>query len=96
MEVDTGASLSVMSYSTFLSTWPEYRTVDLKHSEARLRNYTGEKIAVKGAIDVEVTYQKQEANLTLTIVDGEGPTLLGRDWLGHFRLNWATLNHIPD
>ena len=94
MEVDTVATLSIMSYSTFRSTWPRDRTADLKDAEARLRTYTGEKITEKGALDMKVSYENQKAELTLTIVDGAGPTLLGRDWLRHLRLNWSTLNHI--
>ena len=59
-----------------------------------LCTYTGENITVKCSLDVKVSYKYQEAKLTLTIVDGAGPTLLGRDWLRHLRLNWSTLNHI--
>ncbi len=96
MEIDTGAMLSIMNYSIFLSTWPTDRTLELKDSDVRLRTYTGEKIKVKGSLDVQACYEGQEAELTLTIVDGGGPTLLGRDWLRHLRLNWAALNHIAD
>ena len=96
MEVDTGATLSVMSYSTLLSTWPKDHAPELKFSEAKLRTYTGEKIAVKGALDVEVKHRNQEAQLTLTVVEGNGPTHLGQDWLRHLRLDWATLNHISE
>ncbi len=48
---------------------------------------------VKGS---QACYEGQEAELTLTIVDGGGPTLLGRDWLSRLRLNWAGLNHIAE
>ncbi len=94
MEVDTGASLSIMSYSFFCWTWPTNCSANIKSSEAWLHTYTREKIAVKGAVDVQVNYEKQEVNLVLTIVEGERPTLLGRDWLRRLQLNWYTLNHI--
>ena len=34
-----------------------------------------------GQLVVEVKYQEQSAQLTLLVAKGEGPTLLGRDWL---------------
>ncbi len=43
MEVDTGATVSLMNYSTFLATWPE-RTIQLEASEAKLRTYTGRRL----------------------------------------------------
>ena len=49
---------------------------------------------MKGAIDVKVKYSEQEADLTLTIVEGDGPTLMGRDWLRYIKLDWAALNHV--
>lgn len=37
MEVDTGATLSIMSYSTLSSTWPEALTPEIKPTQAKLR-----------------------------------------------------------
>ena len=91
MEVDTGATLSLMSHSTLSSLLPE---AELKSSTAKLRTYTGEEIGVKGVIEVKVKYGQQMKDLTLTIVDGNGSTLLGQDWLQHLKLDWATLNHV--
>ncbi len=85
MEINRGASLSIMSYSTFCSTWPMDCSADIKSSEAWLRSYTGEKISMKGAVDIKVNYEKQEVNLVLTIVEGEGLTLRRRNWLPSHR-----------
>ena len=94
MEVDTGATLSLMNFSTFTSTWPEASAPVIQPTRARLRTYTGEEIVVKGAIDVKVKYREQEADLTLTIVEGDGPMLMGRDWLRYIKLGWAALNDV--
>ena len=75
MEVNTAATLSLISHSTLSSLLPE---AELKPSIAKLRTYTGEEIRVKGVIEVKVKYGQQTKDLTLTIVDGNGPTLLGR------------------
>ena len=91
MEVDTGATLSLMSYSTLSRLLPGAK---LKPSAAKLRTYTGEEIKVKGVVEVKVKYGHQMKNLSLTVVDSDGPTLLGRDWLQHLKLDWATLNHV--
>lgn len=53
MEVDTGASFTLMSYTTFSSIWPD---AELKPSQAKLHNYMGEGIAVKGVVEVRVKY----------------------------------------
>ena len=41
---------------------------------------------MKGVIDVDVMYKDQQASLNLIITFGEGPSLLGRDWLSTFKL----------
>ena len=51
-------------------------------------------IKVLGAIVVEVTHNEQKMQMNLHVVAGDGPSLLGRDWLSHIRLDWSTLNRI--
>ena len=57
MEVDTGAALSVISEQTYRELWPNPELAPtLKPNKVKLKTYTGESIAVKGTIDVHVTY----------------------------------------
>ena len=67
----------------------------LRPSRAQLRTYTGEQIEVKGCISVDVVYGNQSKRLDLLVAAGEGPSLLGRDWLQHLKLNWPQLHHMP-
>ena len=94
MEIDTGATLSVMTYDTYSNTWNGDQAPPIKPTTANLRTYTGEAIKVVGAIDVDVEYEGQQAKLNLVIVDGKGPSLLGRDWLHHIRLDWAQFHKV--
>ena len=43
---------------------------------------------------VEVCYKTQQHSLPLVAVKGDGPSLLGRDWLGKLRLDWSELHQI--
>ena len=40
---------------------------------------------------MEVTYKGQKKSLPLLVVGGEGPSLLGRDWLTELKLDWREL-----
>ncbi|MCY3927857.1 MAG: retroviral-like aspartic protease family protein [Acidobacteria bacterium] len=95
MEVDTGASVSIISEETYNRLWPEGQKPSLQESNITLRTYSGEQIAVKGALEVGVQYEDQTARLQLAVATGRGPSLLGRDWLSKIRLNWTELctNH---
>ena len=44
-----------------------------------------------GTVTCEVEYQNQKCQLPLVIVKHPGPTLLGRNWLYHIRLDWPQL-----
>jgi hypothetical protein len=88
MEVDTGASCSVISEETYNILWsnnaPKLNTTDVK-----LRTYTGETVKIlPGSITVDIEYHEQQEKLNLLVVAGAGPTLLGRDWLHKIRLDW--------
>ena len=51
MEVDTGASLSLVSEETFRNLWPNKQ---LLPPNVKLCSYTGEQIVVLGGLDVAV------------------------------------------
>ena len=88
MELDTGAAVSIISETTHKKLFGD---VPLQKSPIALKTYTGEPMAVRGQMMVQVRYGSQERTLPLTVVAGNGPTLLGRDWLSKVRLDWRTI-----
>ena len=45
--------------------------------------------------DVDVSYQDQTSkSLPLVVVRGQGPPLLGRNWLQHFILDWGDIKTV--
>ena len=88
MEVDTGASLSILSEKTFRQFWPEQ---ELRNSSVKIRTYTGEPLKVVGCMAADISYDDQESHVSLLVVEGQGPNLLGRDLLQHIRLNWQEI-----
>ena len=49
---------------------------------------TGEKINIKGKISVSVQYDIiMKCSLDLLVVEGDGPFLMGRDWLSKLKPN---------
>lgn len=99
MELDTGASLSILSEKTFCSLWSTQARPKLQTSSVKLHTYTKEAIKVLGSITVKVTYKTQMKDLPLLVVAGEGPSLLGRFWLTELQLDWHELhqmNHTKD
>ena len=93
MEVDTGASMSLISNVTFQKLWPAHSSPVLMATQTKLRTYTGEQINVLGTISANVQFKTQQETLPLLVVDGDGPSLLGRDWLHKIKLDWQELYH---
>ena len=54
----------------------------------RLSSYTIDPITIAGELKVTVSDDKQCQKLTLYVVEGGGPCLLGRGWLQQVRLHW--------
>ena len=94
MELDTGATLSLVSEKTYHSLFSPDAAPQLKASKAELKTYTGEVLNILGTITVTVSYKDQVADLNLLVVAGDGPSLMGRDWLNHINLDWPRLNHV--
>ena len=92
MEVDTGAAMSIMSGVVFTSHFPQKH---LSPSAVTLKTYTGEPMKVLGEVEVSVQYEQQPPQqLPLVIVEGGGPSLLGRNWLHHLKLNWSHIRAV--
>ena len=64
-------------------------------SDVILKTYSGECLKVVGEISAVVEYDNQpKQELSLVVVDGNGPTLFGRNWLSKIRLNWHDIKKI--
>ena len=92
-ELDTGAAVSVCSVEQFQKLFPEGGP-EIKRSGRRLCTYGGDRLALRGEAIVCVQYRSDAVNLPLIVVEGEGPLLFGRDWLAHFKLDWAALFRV--
>ena len=91
MEVDTGSSRTIISKSTFC----KYLTgKQLTPTNARLKTYSGQEVKVCGELMVNAAYGGQQATLPLLVVEGDGQSLLGRDWLHCLKLDWHQIFSI--
>jgi len=61
MELDTGATLSLISERTYKDLFPTEIAPCLQTSKAQLKTYTGEAIKLLGNIVVDVTYNRQKS-----------------------------------
>jgi len=92
MEVDTGAGVSIASESEVASLLTD---AQLLPSSTVLKTYTGQSIPVKGRIVVNVDYgSKHYENLELLVVQGEGLSLMGQDWLKVIKLDWRVIGQV--
>ena len=90
MEIDTGAAVSIISDKTHTSL-PHLKKLPLQPTQVILRTYTGESISVLGELSVNVTCQGTSHTLSLLVVEEDGPSLIGRNWLTKFQLDWKTI-----
>ena len=57
MELDTGASLSIINYSTFNKLQKNDKRLSLNQTQAQFRTYSDEMIAVLGSVQVNVEHK---------------------------------------
>ena len=89
LELDAGASVSLISEETFHKLRKGNEL--LGKTKAKLFTYTGELIRVKGSANVKVDHNGQRATLPLIVTQGSGPSLFGRDWLAALKLDWQKI-----
>ena len=99
MEIDTGASLSVVSDKTFKALCQGSEKLSLHDTTITLPTFSGDLIEPQGVTEVPVfSPDDQEFRMPLVVVRGDQPSLLGRDWLGTLKLDWRNvrkLTHVP-
>ena len=95
MELDTGASLSVIGEDIFDQLKNiEGSSLNLQNTKLTLKTYTGEVIPVLGELLVEVKYKDFCEHLPVIVVQGKVPSLFGQDWLQHVKLSWQEIFHL--
>jgi len=92
MEIDTGASRSIVGEDTFKQLRLEELQPTITPTKVKLRTYTGELISVVGVATVTVNHHNQCKVLELFVVAGAGCSLIGRDWLHEPKLDWTTIH----
>ena len=91
MEVDTRAAISLISEKKFKSL---FTNVKLTRSIRCCSRSAGVCLPVIGEFAVDVRYEAQQKNLVLKVVAGNGPCLLGRNWLEETKLNWKEIKPV--
>ena len=92
MELDTGAAVSIVSETT----WSEYlHNPKLEPSKLQLQSYPDRKLQVLGCCIVDTKIQNScNIQLPLTVVEGQGPSLFGRNWLEKVKLDWTEIAKV--
>ena len=90
MELDTGSAISVIPIRTYKELFSHK---PLSETKTRLKTYSGETIT-PAIINVLVNYEGQEHNLDLFVVKKDSPSLFGRAWLKHIKLDWNSIKFL--
>ncbi|XP_028164039.1 uncharacterized protein K02A2.6-like [Ostrinia furnacalis] len=80
MQVDTGASFSLINERTWQAVCSR-QPMALQPTSLRLRTWTEAPVILLGRISLPVTYKNRTRQLTVIVAKGDGPNLLGRNWL---------------
>ena len=88
MELDTGAEVSIISEKPREEVFPGEK---LRPTDLKLKTCTNEPMKVTGTLNIKFQYDDQFQKLVLVVTGGNGPSLLSRNSLNHFNLNWEKL-----
>lgn len=81
MQVDTGASFSIVNERTWHQLSQNVSHVKLQPVQLILRTWTDAPVELLGQAMLPVRYKDIEQHLQAVVAKGNGPNLLGRDWL---------------
>ena len=75
MEIDTGASISLINYETFVKFYGNKTRIN--PTSSRIRTYTGEIIKPKGSTEVQIEYNGRKSRGRIIVIDVNCSNLLG-------------------
>ena len=79
MEVNTGAAVSIINEATSQRVQQSTGDLTLEPATTKPKTYTGQDIAVLGVAPLTIRYKSKQLYLSVHVVSGTGPNLLGRD-----------------
>ena len=92
MELDTGAAVSLISKATWLQ---QLNSPELQASDLKLQSYPDRNLPVLGCCTVTARVQNaDQVYLPLIVVEGQGPSLFGRNWLEKVNLDWREIAKV--
>ena len=92
MEVDTGASKSIINMETYNTI--KRKSDSLTYTNSKLRTYSGYLVKPEGMIEVSFKYGNRCLVVLFIVANTKGPNLLGRDVLRLLQLNWEKLFNV--
>ena len=96
-EIDTGASSTLVSESQLEHIKKGQGKVQLTYSDLpQLRTYTGAIFKPLARTTLNVRSADFNKDMNMLIVSGDGPNLLGRDWLSEIKLDWHEIFSIKE
>ena len=96
MLLDTGASVSLINLLTYQMLQQHKVVAPLQNSSIQLRTYTGQPIRVLGRLPVQAEYMGKLVDVCVHVVEGDGPNLMGRDWLSLLEVNLGEVNLLKN
>ncbi|CAH2085636.1 unnamed protein product [Euphydryas editha] len=93
MQLDTGASFSLINEHTWRIIQAQRQHLVLNPSSLSLRTWTNTPVILLGQAIIKVQFRDITQNLSIIIAKGRGPNLLGRDWLGPLQIT-MNINNI--
>ena len=91
LEVDTGASLTVINSKTFDIIKSGLEQIERSESNVKSKTYSGEIIRAQGQAVIPIKYENQSLKCTMYIIEEDRPNLLGRDCLAKICLKCEEL-----
>nr|XP_034833643.1 uncharacterized protein K02A2.6-like [Maniola hyperantus] len=81
LQVDTGASFSIVNERTWKKIKCQNLHIILQPVSLTLRTWTETPVMLLGQTKLQVQYKDIKCTLNIIVAKGGGPNLLGRDWL---------------